>query len=271
MKKRTIIGLAVIAAAVATMFAAPSVALATDAPECQRGYVSITWERGTGNFTGKTINGGPDCGVRLTSYVGVERQLTAGDYSHPQVAKEWAWAQLTATESRHSVALPACDNVQVDAYTGPFQFDLPHGDLGSAWVAGGVIERAGQECEAEPQPEETVTPEPTEPPVPVPPVTTPEVPSSPVTPPNGGLKPTPLTPTTVPPTPVTTPNAAGVTLTPVQNVAPSQRTAQTCQQAGPNVKTTDRNLDADGDGIGCETRGVAPVPTPIRTEAKFTG
>lgn len=255
MKKRTIIGLAVIAAAVATMFAAPAVASATS-PQ----YVMAIWKNPVGSP--KFPQG------LVTSY-----KTTSTD---PNILAKYA----TECGTFYQSDIYADDERTAKLIAGKV---LRGGD--ESWpldAKGDQIQRyttlTTDPCPVvvTPPPVVTppvVTPEPTPPvvtPIPVPPVTTPEVPSSPVTP---APSVSPTAPTT-PPTPGTTttvPSVTPVSPTPVQNVAPSQRTAQTCQQVGPNVKTTDRNLDADGDGIGCETQRIAPVPTPIRTEAKFTG
>lgn len=235
MNRTTIAGLAIAAAAALTLAWAPTAASATEIPPCERGQVASSWDGGNG-FTLSTQNGAADCGVWLTSYTGAERQLTPGDYSHHQIAREWAWAQLTATPTVHTVALPACDNVQVDAYLGALQLDLPHGDLGAAWIAGGVIERPGLECqpgppvvvppvvtpEPEPTPEETPStpttpaPEPSEPPT--------EQPTEPSTPPT--VSPEPEQPAvspepTTPAGPVLPPSPAPVVATPAPVVAPT--------------------------------------------------
>lgn len=242
MNRTTIAGLAIAAAAALTLAWAPTAASATEIPQCERGQVASSWDGGNG-FTLSTQNGASDCGVWLTSYTGAERQLTPGDYSHHQIAREWAWAQITAVPTVYTVALPACDNVQVDAYLGALQLDLPHGDLGAAWIAGGVIERPGLECQPEPQP-----PVVTEPPVVVPPVVTPEpeptpeeTPSTPTTPaPEPSEPPTeqptePSTPPTISPkpeqpdvdlpetpaAPVSPPSSAPPAATPTPVVAPT--------------------------------------------------
>lgn len=252
MKKRTIIGLAVIAAAVATMFAAPSVASATGKPS----YILAVWKN------------------------------PAGSPKFPQ--------NLVTSYETNNVNVNVLKDYATECGTF-YQSDLYANDEATAKLIAGKVLRGGDEswpldnkgnqiqrystlttdpCPVVVTPPPVVTPDPTPPavtPTPVPPVTIPEVPSSPATPTPtpSPTSPTPSQPVKPIPTPET--NVAPVTPSTVPNVAPPQRTAQTCQQAGVNVKTTDRNLDADGDGIGCETRGVAPVPTPIRTEAKFTG
>lgn len=314
MKKRTIIGLAVIAAAVATMFAAPTVASAHDnkiTATCTSLSASLT-NYPAGSTIGATLDGvdlgtttfGPsysdsvalDPGVahswtiRVTSGDGDKRyNFTETGISDPKcipvvtppvvvdvlqphiqdyidclggrfvLDNTGSTVAVTYTVQGSPIAVPAGQAIHTDADGTLYQpldgtYTVAAGD--KVWT----FPTAGN-CPID---------QPTDP---NPPVTdTPEVPTSPATP-TGPTPSTPPTPTVTetPTSPTVPPNAAPVTPSTDQNVASSQRIAQTCQQSGPNVKATDRNLDADGDGIGCETRGVAPVPTPIRTEAKFTG
>lgn len=283
MKKRTIIGLAVIAAAVATMFAAPTVASAHD------GGITATCTSLSANLNnypaGSTIGGTLD---------GVDLGTTAFGPSYfnsvpldPAVAHSWS-IRVTSGDgdkrynfTENGTSDPKCipvvtppvvvDVVQphiqdyIDCLGGRFVLDntgstvsVTYAVQGKAIIvpAGKVIHTdadgtlyqpldgiytvaAGDKSWTFPTAGNCPVDQPTDP---KPPVTTPEVPSSPVTP---SPSPTPTAPTTVtipgastiPPT--DTPTAVPATPSTAPSVVPSQR--------------------------------IAPVPTPIRTEAKFTG
>jgi hypothetical protein len=279
MKKRTIIGLAVIAAAVATMFAAPTVASAHD------GGIKATCTSLSANLTnypaGSTIGGTLD-GVDLgtTTFGPSYSNAVALD---PAVAHTWSIRVASGdgdkrydfTESGKSdpkcipVATPpvVVDVVQphiqdyIDCLGGRFVLDNTGSTVAVTYTVQGtpIVVPAGQAIHTDAdgtlyQPLDgtyTVTVGakawtfptagncPIEQPAgPNSPATTPEVPSSPDTPT------TPPAQTAVPsapagPAPSVTPTPTPATPSTGSNVAPSQR--------------------------------IAPVPTPIRTEAKFTG
>jgi hypothetical protein len=177
MKRTTLAALAITAAAALTIITAPTAATATEIPQCERGKVEATW-LGAGQFTAQTINGGPECGIWLESYTFDDHQPTStGDYSHPQTAVEWAWAHVTAEPQTFGVAVPECVTYQADAQLGGLRFNLPNGDLGLDWIAGGVVL---QSCETVEPP--VVVP-PVEPPVVVPPVEPPVIVTPPSEPP----------------------------------------------------------------------------------------
>jgi hypothetical protein len=281
MKKRTIIGLAVVAAAVATMFAAPSLASAHD------GGIKATCTSLSANLTnypaGSTIGGTLD---------GVDLGTTTFGPSYfnsipldPTVAHSWS-IRVTSGDgdkrynfTENGVSDPKCipvvappvvvDIVQphiqdyIDCLGGRFVLDNTGSTVPVTYTVQGtpIVVPAGQAIHTDAdgtlyQPLDgtyTVTAgdrvwtfptsgncpidQPTDP---NPPVTNPEVPSSPDTP-TGPTPSTPPTPTVTetPTNPTVPPTVAPVTPSTVKNVAPPQRTA--------------------------------PVPTPIRTEARFTG
>jgi len=211
-KKRTIIGLAAIIAAVATMLAAPSVASATNKPE----YTTVLW-------------------------------LIPDASKDPNAQDQPFIAQYPGADIAAMVKFMECGKrYQVDVYR-----PLPDGTKPDVLWADGFLRPnhdggflayelpytpyavvTTDECPV-------VVPDPTVgTPAPVPPVTTPEVPSSPDTP-----APTPpVTPPTAPASPTDTP----------PNLTPETGTPSLSPSVAPSLR-------------------IAPVPTPIRTEAKFTG
>lgn len=272
MKKRTIIGLAVIAAAVATMFAAPTVASAHDkkiTATCTSLSANLT-NYPAGSTIGATLDG-VDLGT--TTFGPSYSDSVALD---PAVAHTWT-IKVTSGDgdkrynfTENGKSDPRCipvvtppvvvDVVQphiqdyIDCLGGRFVLDNTGSTVAVTYTVQGtaVVVPAGQAIHTDAdstlyQPLDgtyTVTAGdkvwtfptagncPTDQPTdPNPPVTTPEVPSSPVTPPQNA-GPTPL-PLGSSGTSSASPSGESPT------VAPSQR--------------------------------IAPVPTPIRTEAKFTG
>lgn len=280
MKKRTIIGLAVIAAAVATMFAVPTVASAHD------GGIKATCTSLSASLknypTGSTIGGTLD-GVDLgTTTFGPSYSNAVA--LEPAVAHSWT-IKVTSGDgdkrynfTENGKSDPKCipvvtppvvvDVVQphiqdyIDCLGGRFVLDNTGSTVAVTYTVQGapIVVPAGQAIHTDAdgtlyQPLDgtyrvtaaekawtfrTASNCPIEQPTdPNPPVTTPEMPSS---------NPSPFTDPTPGPTPVLNPGNSGSSSAPtttlespkpVSNVAPPQR--------------------------------IAPVPTPIRTEAKFTG